>query len=347
MKMQPVTTRSEAIVVGIGARTATGLDAQQVALTWRAGKSWPRESPLVDRAGEPVATCRLASIPDDVFGRDRLIALAAPALAEALAPWGQAHRARAQAAPPVALLLARPPPDGRADSLLGEMAARAGVAIDLARSQELALGRAGGVAAIALAMDRLGRGEDEAIVVGGVDSLYDPAVLEELDRARRLHGPSCENGFVPGEAAGFLLLTRRATLPALGWIAGAATENEPRPFGSSEPTHGLGMTLAAKRALEAAGERRVGWVLSDVVYERHRVEEWLFVAGRLSGVIPGDARHDQPLLKTGELAAAAAPVLAVMACALWRAEAAPAGSALVVLHSDGAERGALLLRRPT
>jgi 3-oxoacyl-[acyl-carrier-protein] synthase-1 len=344
--MQPTTRRGDTLIGGIGARTATGLDAQQVALTWRAGKSWPRESPLVDRSGEPIATCRLASIPDDVLGRDRLVELAAPALVEALGPWSRAQRAKTHSVPPVAMILARPRPERPKDSLLSELAVRAGVSLDLTRSEEVALGRAGGVAAIALAMGRLAAGEDEAIVVGGVDSLYDPVALEELDGARRLHGSACENGFIPGEGAAFLLLTRRATVPCLGRIVAAATENEPRPFGSSEPTHGLGMTLAVKRALEAGSERRVEWVLSDVVYERHRVEEWLFVAGRMSDFITGGARHDQPLLKTGELAAAAGPVLVVIACALWRAAGAPAGTALVALHSDGAERGALVVRGP-
>lgn len=347
MTSRSVLERAEALVSGIGARTATGLDAQQVALTWRAGKSWPRESPIVDRAGEPIATCRLASIPDDVTGRRRLAEIGAPALSEALSAWSHAHRARGQAAPPVPLLLSRPRAERAGDRLIAELAARSGCAIDDERSRELSLGRAGGVAAIAEAMQRLARAEHEAIVVGGVDTLYEPATLEELDAARRLHGPACENGFIPGEGAAFLLLTRRAIGGTIARVVSASMENEPRPFGTAEPTHALGMTLAARNALVAAAVPRVGWVMSDVVYERHRVEEWLFVAGRLHEVLSGDARHDQPLLTTGELGAATAPVLLAMACALWRAGAGPAEHALVVAHSDGPERGALVARRST
>jgi 3-oxoacyl-[acyl-carrier-protein] synthase-1 len=124
-------------------------------------------------------------------------------------------------------------------------------------------------------------------------------------------------------------------------------EHEPRPFGSPDPTHALGMTLAARNALVAAGTSRLDWIVSDVVYERHRVDEWLFVSGRLHEVLADGARHDRPLLSTGELGAATAPVLLAIACALWRAEAARSDDVLVVAHSDGSERGAVVARRGT
>lgn len=334
--------RGEATIVGVGARCATGLTALQVAMTVRAGKSQPRESHLVDRAGEPIAVCRLGSIGDDLLGEARHVALAAPALAEALRPWTAAQRD-----PTLPLVLAVPEALSRRDgeALLAALASGAGASIDLPRSKLVAQGRAGGVAALELAVARLARGEDEAIVVGGVDSYFDPYRLEELDRARRLNGPACENGFIPGEAAAFVTLSRRRRtgVRACGQILGVATEREPRPLGSDEPTHGLGMTLAVKRATAALGRTPIDWALTDVVGERHRVEEWLYVTGRLHARFTGAPRHDQPLLKTGDLGAASATTLLALACVGWETGSAPSPRALIAAHSDGPERGALLV----
>jgi 3-oxoacyl-[acyl-carrier-protein] synthase-1 len=183
---------------------------------------------------------------------------------------------------------------------------------------------------------------EESILVGGVDSWFDPDRLEALDRDRRLHGPETENGFIPGEGAAFVRLSRRPA-QRLGSIQGIASEREPRPYGSNEPCHALGISLAATRALETLGPSKIGWALTDVVGERHRVEEWLFAAGRVQQQFTGDAQHEQPLMVTGDLGAASAIFLLVHACTMWRIGAAPSTHALIAAHSDGAERGAMLV----
>ena len=58
-------------------------------------------------------------------------------------------------------------------------------------------------------------------------------------------------------------------------------------------------------------------------------------------------RHDQPLLKTGDLGAASATTLLVLACVAWETGAAPAPLALVAAHSDGVERGAIVVAEET
>jgi 3-oxoacyl-[acyl-carrier-protein] synthase-1 len=56
-----------------------------------------------------------------------------------------------------------------------------------------------------------------------------------------------------------------------------------------------------------------------------------------------DLQHDAPLMFTGDLGAASAPLLVVLACVGWKTGCAPADLALIASHSDGAERGAILL----
>jgi len=231
------------------------------------------------------------------------------------------------------------PLDPRGTRLLEALAERSGVVLDLARSKIVAQGRAGGIAALELAVQRIGAGE-EAILVGGVDSYFDPDRLEALDRDRRLHSAATENGFIPGEGSAFVRLSRGGTKERYARITGVATEKEPRPYGSSEPCHALGISLAAKRAL---GTARIGWALSDVLGERHRSEEWLFAMGRLATSFTHELEHHTPLDITGDLGAATAPFLVVLACMRWRTESAPADGVLIAGHSDGAERGAVLL----
>jgi 3-oxoacyl-[acyl-carrier-protein] synthase I len=120
-------------------------------------------------------------------------------------------------------------------------------------------------------------------------------------------------------------------------------ELEPRPFGSEEPCHALGMTMAIKRACSAFGQsaRRIPWVLTDVANERHRVDEWYRAQQRQFQAFSDDLRHDQPLLKTGDVGAASAPLLLVMAAVSWKIGSARGDCALIAAHSDGPERGAL------
>lgn len=338
--------RADVVVLGVGARTATGLSALAVAMTSRAGKSQARECRFVDRAGEPMCLCRLACLRDDLVGSRRLLALGAPALSEAVASWGEVQRARTQAVPPLPAVVAVPEAMSARDArgFLEKLARDAGVSIALDRSEVIAGGRAGGAVAVARACERIARGTDDAMVVGGIDSFYDAARLEELDRAMRLHGPACENGFIPGEGAAFAVLGHRkgAGAGALAQIVGAATEREPRPYGSAEPCHGLGMTAAVKRSLVPLGSGSIGWTITDVVAERHRVEEYLYVTGRLHEHMT-EPVHDQPLLRTGDLGAASGVTLLVLACVAFQTGTAKAPAALVMVHSDGAERGAFVV----
>jgi 3-oxoacyl-[acyl-carrier-protein] synthase-1 len=245
---------------------------------------------------------------------------------------------------PVVIAVPEPLSARDARVFLEELSRDSAIAIAFDRSEVIAQGRAGGAAAVARACERLSRGDDEAIAVGGVDSFYDPDRLEALDRAMRLHGPACENGFIPGEGAAFALLAhrRRAGSKVLGQILGASTEREPRPYGSEEPCHGLGMSTAMKRAVSPLGSARIGWALTDVVGERHRVEEFLYVTGRLHEHLT-DLAHDQPLMRTGDLGAASGVALLVLACVGFQTGTAKAPAALVMVHADGAERGAFVV----
>ena len=345
---------SDGVVVGVGARAANGLTALQVTMSARAQKFAPRSSHIVDKDGQSIATARLRSIGDDVIGFDRFVALGGPALTQAAFAW-LATKPR-DAAPPLPVILAlpsrsRPGFDARLGrNLLAALEARSRVKLDPARS-ELVFGcRGGGVSAFSKALALLEGGHCEAVLVGGIDSYFDPDTLEHLDRELRLHGPETENGFIPGEAAAFtLVVPRRLASSVARWsaIVATASEYEPHPYGSSEPCLGAGITRAVQRAAEAGGAaaRPIPWLLTDVANERHRVDEWLYAFTRAHAEFTPDALHEQPLLRTGDVGAASAALLLVMASVRWQTHCAPGDTVLIATHSDGQERGAMVARR--
>lgn len=320
----------------------------------RAGKMVPRESHIIDRRGEPVAVCRLMSIGDRVFGVDRFVALGASALRQAVFPWIEMFAARRQPAPALPVIVSlpdesRPGLDPRLRvELLAGLAARARAPIDHARSSLVFGCRGGGVLAFEEAIKRLKGGEADAIAVGGVDSYFDPDTLEHLDEEMRLHSLEAENGFIPGEGAAFVLLTTSrfaGSLAPFATIKGIGAALEPRPFGSSEPNLGLGITSAVKRALTSASaaDRSIDWVLTDVANERHRVEEWAFAEARHHAAFAPSLARDQPLLVTGEVGSASAAMLVVIASTRWQTRCSGGDRALIAVHSDGPERGAMII----
>lgn len=145
----------------------------------------------------------------------------------------------------------------------------------LDRSEPFALGHAGFAAALARALAVVAARASR--FVGGVDSHHDPAVLDALDEDRRLHAEGAWDGFIPSEAAAFVLVgsVRGGDLPSRARVAAVATGMEPDPL-PEDATPGEAATEVV-RAVATALPSPVPWVLPDVNGERHRVKEWMFV----------------------------------------------------------------------
>jgi 3-oxoacyl-[acyl-carrier-protein] synthase I len=302
----------------------------------RAGRLQVGSCHLLDKRGRDVGIGRVAGIGGAVHGRSRLLALGAPALREAFAKAGVAG--------PILLALPdRRRPDADDDDdlrFLADLSTASGVAFDLPRSKIFRTGHAGGAAAFADALCLLRDRVVSNAVVGGIDSYYHPDALAWLDQACRLHTLETENGFIPGEAAAFVVLGDASSSADRGLpveLVHAAIARE-----TADPSLGAAMTTIL-REMKAAAGRTIGWVLSDVSVEAHRIAEWQLAAGR--GSLACDAVHSRLVDALGELGAATGPVLAAIASTWWAAGCAPQDRAVVALHSDGEERGAVLLRR--
>jgi 3-oxoacyl-[acyl-carrier-protein] synthase-1 len=341
-------------IVGAGLNTVLGSGCLAAAMMARALRFSRRHTELRYAQGKDrVRMGIVETLPSDLFGVERLVALCVPALVEAAEG---ALAARGSRGPlPVWLAL---PEAGRSDDdarLSGEvidlLMRASGVAIDRARSGVVRLGRAGAAEAVerAAALWSVATAP-AAVLVGGVDSVYHPEVVKELSR-RAVEGAPPEVTW--SEGAAFVALAP----------PGAASGPKPQRAGARIRVTGAEIwqpDLLARKGEEAArllaetdfvavrveqlrrltAAERAGWVLADVNGDPKRAIEWWDVAHE-AGL--ADAAQDLPAERFGDVGAATGPASMAIAWTWWRAGCGRAPRALVSLASDGGACGAIAL----
>ena len=314
-------------------------------------------SPFRLPSGGPMPFGRVQTLDPRLLGPDRLVALAGRALdglGDAL------EKLPVPARLGVALCVREPAADWglrrrievgrrRVESAIVRPLIERGHDVTLRASE---LGHAAGAQACLDLGRMLASGELDLGVVLGVDSHYDPLLLDELFAQRRVLDAESREAFVPGEAASALLLAgrdvaRRLGMGALGTVEVAAVGQEPATRENDVGLLGLGLSRPAVHAakhVRAAGET-LAWWLSDATGEPLRSQELSLVWPRAIR-IAGSDRMATDLLPSafGELGAATMPTAAVLALEGMRRGAPEGRYALVTGSSDGGARGVLLLR---
>jgi 3-oxoacyl-[acyl-carrier-protein] synthase-1 len=286
---------------------------------------------------------------------DRLAELVLPALDEALASAGLARREWPQAH--LALALRAPAGSGSAAEMGRYVldAMYADGALPRPRGASVHFdGHAAGAVALVDAVRALRAGDRTCCIVGGAETFLDPDVIDALDKGFRLRSERSADGYLPGEAAAFVVLetgaraAERGVTP-LATVAGYGLADEPHPHGSDTPCAAAGLCEAIRQTAERAGRGGASvppatWVLSDQNGERHRAREWALAVTRLHALLdPGlDLWH--PAENFGDTGAASVPLFAAMAAETFRREAAPGSHALLLASSDGPARAGVLLR---
>lgn len=343
------------VVAGMGMVTAVGLSANETAASARAGTMRFGESSFRDKRFHPIT---LAEVPEDglpplanegyagyTSRALRLLRLASVAMEETLT----AVRGRQQR---IGLCLALPErqPTRPIDrgGFLRAICAQSGDVIDPALSDASHSGRAGGLAAIGHAAQIVQQGLADFMVAGSIDSYRDPVILAHLDAAHRLKTAANMDGCIPGEGAGFLLLTRAGTaaahgVTALASVSPVAAGFETGHLESPEPYRGDGLA-AVFRQLMASGvvEAPVSEVYSSMNGENHWAKEWGVAYLRNRALF--DERHGMhhPADSFGDTGAASGPLLVGLA-ALGIKQGYRRAPALVYGSSDAGPRSALVV----
>jgi 3-oxoacyl-[acyl-carrier-protein] synthase-1 len=297
----------------------------------------------------------LAVLEQSLRGVDRLVALAAPALRDAIAVLLDERLAQHLATTPVCIGTAASSADpGRSAAgrdLLRRLCDESGIARDSGKRFNLPVGHASFLIAVAHAVDWIQAGREQFVLVGGVDSYLDAATLERLDEAGRLHSDQNRDGFIPGEGAAFCLLTSldtaaRLRLEPFAIVLTPASTTEPFPFTSDGVCTGQGLTEALRAALAAADNAKADWTLCDMNGESFRAAEWIYAYLRTGRQHADPLELWHPADCYGDIGAASGAVLTTLAIAAWRRNYARGNRALVWTSSDGHERSAVVLEAP-
>ncbi|MES2824580.1 MAG: hypothetical protein V4732_13330 [Pseudomonadota bacterium] len=210
-------------------------------------------------------------------------------------------------------------------------------------------GRAAGIEAIDFAFSYLFDAPQDFILIGGSDSCVEDASLAQLDSAGRLLANQVQNGYAPGEGAGFLLLTRHPELALVreGKIIALhppGIAEESGHLHSKVVYRGDGLDQAFKRALINHQQQNIQYIYSSMNGENYWAKEMGVAQIRNKKSFSENVKIQHPADCIGDVGSATAPIL--IALAVERLfKHSKLQTHLVYSSSDTAKRGAIVIEK--
>jgi 3-oxoacyl-[acyl-carrier-protein] synthase-1 len=312
---------------------------------------------MIDSAGEPMRVGLVPWLDIGLTGVERMEALLLPAIESALMSAVDTRKPLPSVALALSLPLARPGLHSQVESLLRDVISRKfGTAF--ASVATLSHGHAAGLMALDLAGKHIADGRFDACVVAGVESYLEPDTLEWLEKNDQLHGAGALNnawGFVPGEAAGAVLICNEITIDRLGLEALAlvrrvGTSIERNRIKTDTVCIGEGLTAAFRGGLSGLPEGAlVTDVFCDMNGEPYRADEFGFAALRTKESFVSASDFVAPADCWGDVSAATGPLLVALAAVAGAKAYSNGSQSFIWASSESGERGAALLdvRRTT
>ena len=182
------------------------------------------------------------------------------------------------------------------------------------------------------------------VVIAGVDSLLTWPQLRDFERNDRLLTSVNSNGFIPGEGAGALLVSRPTRAPQLLCTA-IGFGMETATIGSEEPLRADGLVAAFRAALGQAGcgLHDFDLRLTDVSGEQYYMKEAALAMSRVMRQRKDELDIWHAAECTGEIGAAAGPVALAVAEAACRKDYAPGPNILFHAGNDSGLRTTVVL----
>ncbi len=339
-----------------------GLDLVQTATSVLTGISRVSASSLMDERFAPVT---MGLVPEEVTAplhealegvpyltalSARLLRLASPCL-ENLAPLGLPL-----AEMPMFLALPAEQADRKYpvhEQFFEHLKIQSGISFNCEKSRAFRLGRAGFFFALKEAANALdaeaGKEKVDHVLVGGVDSMFDPMTIARYLSENRILREGVMDGFTPGEGAALLVLSRRTAAlhlpsPALARLDSWATGNEEGHRYSDSPYRGDGLSEAVSEMFEKADGKadKVATVFAGFNGESFPAKEWSVAFVRNRDRFLEDYHIEHPAEYMGDTGAASPSIAAAVGAFglrhnVWK------GPLVLWDSSDYAERGAALL----
>jgi 3-oxoacyl-[acyl-carrier-protein] synthase I len=348
-----VNSADKVVITGVGLVTPVGHDSMMAPAAVRAGISrFAEVKGFMTVKGAKAVGSIVSGVTDDRSGNDRLLALAIPALQEAL--FGAEEYCdeleTSQGGVILSLGAAEKPAyepfgTGGVEQLLDAGQLDRPKVIEIVRE-----GNSGGVVAFSRAIAALREGKVRFCVVGGVDCLVELPSLLWLEDARRLKTDDRPQGFIPGEAAAFVVLelesaAKRRGAPGLACVLGAAYSSEEATFSSEKPLFGKGLADCIHSAISGQNVQfgSLSGIICDLNGEYYRMKEWSLALTRLLDGNSSVPEYWHPAKNFGDIGGASAVVYCVIATAALRHDYFGGDNVLVWTSSDSGGRGSLLI----
>jgi len=341
-------------IIGLGVRCAVGLTSPAAAAAVRAGISGFRDHPyMIDKVGEPMVIAQEPTLDPTLQGAERFSQLAAPALKEALAPLTQRNVSLESVHTLIGTPDPRPGLPGDIEEALGRLVTSETSSKTSQRTTFLPNGNAAGLLAMKAARDILCLGKIRFCLVGGVDSYMTADSLEWMDEEGILKSSENRNGFPPGEAAGFCLMTTGATalevrFPVLAWLKTVGTAREACPIRTKTICIGRGLSEAIKQATAPLSlpDELVDESICDLNGEPYRSEEFALTVLRTQKAFVDFTRFVTPADCWGDVGAASGPLFANLAVMAGLRGYAKGLRTMIWASSEKGDRAAAVIVSP-
>jgi 3-oxoacyl-[acyl-carrier-protein] synthase I len=340
-------------VAALGATTPIGRDAWSSAAAVRAGISGFSQHPfMIDGAGEPMRAAFAPWLDIGLTGLDRFETLVFPAIDQALRPLADRTARLPRIAVSLALPLSRPGLPSNLGPALSSAIERRYVGTFTAVAQ-VPKGHAAGIIGLDAASRKLKDGTCDACIVAGVDSYLEPETLEWLEANDQLHGGGLLNnawGFVPGEAAGAVLLIGDEAMSQLGCeplaeLVSIGHGIEHNRIKTETVCIGEGLTQAFHNALIALpSHARVTDIYCDMNGEPYRADEFGFATVRTASGFVESGDFEAPADCWGDVGAASGPLFVSLSAIAHRKGYAKGSITMAWASSESGERAAALLQ---
>lgn len=322
---------------------AVGYQLRAAACAIRANMDHFQDSEFVCAIGEAI---RVARLPDcDCWGSKRLARWIAFSVRDCLS--GQAHFDASRCA--LVVLAAEPERPDMADEPYRDIIIGAMSELGLRfheSSRILPLGRAGLALALCYAEALLASGELDCALLVGADSLLSASAIDHSLCDERLMVPGNRDGFLPGEAAAAVLLSRAGAAAEGLVIRGWGEAIERSHWDNEIPNRSQGLAQAVRLACDAARldplklEFRVSDQNGESYYTREAGNAFtrlLFSGGKIGLLTLAD--------KIGEVGAATGvAALAFLSDVMLRPDCSPGQVGVVHLANDNGRRCAVIVQ---
>jgi 3-oxoacyl-[acyl-carrier-protein] synthase-1 len=336
MPSQPIAIRSTGLV------TSVGLTAPASCAAIRAKISNPAETRFIDSGGEWIMAHQVV-LEEPWRGRAKLTKMAAMAIAECL----EGVPREEWAGIPLLLCVAEPERPGRTEGLDDRLFLEIQQELDVRfapQSIVVAQGRVSVAIALAQARKLIYENGVSAVLIAATDSLLTWPTLSVYEREDRLLTARNSNGFMPGEAAGALLVGRPGGTTEL-LCAGLGFGLEASHIDSGEPLRADGLTSGLKGALADAGceMHDLDYRITDLSGEQYYFKEAALALSRILRQRKEEFDIWHPAECIGESGAAAGVAALAVADAACRKRYTAGPNILTHMANDAGERAAAVL----